>query len=125
MKFSIAMGVPEMEKYWSDLCTRAEQRKLGKDKYLFHKLVKTLNFISNDPKHPGLKTHQIKVLTNRYGIKVWRSYLESNTPSAGRLFWVYGPEKKQITIIGIEPHPEDKKSSGYKSVKLSDLKRPG
>lgn len=123
MKYSIVMGVPEMEKYWSDLCARAELKQLGKDKNLFKKLVKTLNFISNNPRHPGLKTHEIKKLTERYGIKVWQSYLESKTPSAGRLLWVYGPEKKQITIIGIEPHPEDKKSGGYKSVKLSDMNK--
>lgn len=29
--------------------------------------------------------------------------------------------KMEITIIGIEPHPEDKKNGGYKKVKLSDL----
>jgi hypothetical protein len=112
-----------MENYWNDLCERAELNKLGKDKILFKKLVKTLNFLSSDPVHPGLKTHEIKVLTQRYGIKVWQSYLESKTPSAGRLFWVYGPEKMQITIIGIEPHPEDRKRDGYKTIKLSDLRK--
>ncbi len=52
---------------------------------------------------------------------MWQSYLENNTPSAGRLFWVYGPEKKDITIIGIEPHPDDKKS-GYEKIKLSSVR---
>ncbi len=28
-------------------------------------------------------------------------------------------EKSDITIIGLEPHPEDKKSAGYEKVKLS------
>jgi len=50
-----------------------------------------------------------------------QSYLESRTPAAGRIFWTYGPDKHQITIIGIEPHPEDKKKSGYQKVKLSEL----
>lgn len=37
-----------------------------------------------------------------------------------RMFWVYGPEKDEITIIGLEPHPEDKKKA-YDRIKLSEL----
>lgn len=121
MKFEILMGIPEMEQYWNDLCNRAENNTLGDDKKHFTKLVKALNFLSKNPKHNSLSTHEIKPLTLRYGRKVWQSYLENRTPSAGRLFWTYGPEKKQITIIGIEPHPEDKKKSGYQKIKLSNL----
>ena len=29
------------------------------------------------------------------------------------MFWVYGPDKKDITIIGLEPHPEDAKNGAY------------
>ncbi|NOX65818.1 MAG: hypothetical protein GXO85_08465 [Chlorobi bacterium] len=121
MKFKIVMGIPDMIKYWERLCKKADSNKLGNDLKLFKKLVKTLSILSNNPKHPGLKSHEIKPLTKRYGIKVWQSYLESKTPSAGRIFWVYGPEEKQITIIGIEPHPEEKKRGGYDKIKLSDL----
>lgn len=35
-----------------------------------------------------------------------------------RVFWVYGPNKNEITIIGIEPHPNDK-SNSYKKITLS------
>jgi len=41
-------------------------------------------------------------------------------PRAGRIFWVYAPNKMDITVVGIEPHPEDKKKGGYKKIKLSD-----
>ena len=34
MKFEIRMGIPEMKKYWDDLCKRAETNKLGNDKKL-------------------------------------------------------------------------------------------
>jgi len=115
------MGVPEMEKFWKEICQRADNNSLGNDKILFKKLIKTLDYLRNNPHHPGLNTHEIKPLTKRYGRKVWQSYLESSTPSAGRIFWVYGPEKSLITIIGIEPHPENKKKSGYDKVKLSGL----
>ena len=51
-------------------------------------------------------------------MKVWESYLENDTPGAGRLFWVYGPDKGDITVIGLEPHPNDK-SNAYRKITLS------
>ena len=48
-------------------------------------------------------------------------YMENKTSGAMRMYWVYGPEQKDITIIGLEPHPEDKKSGAYDRISLSDL----
>lgn len=121
MKFEILMGIPEIKAYWEDLCERADTDKLGSDKNIFKKLVKVIKLLSDNPSHNSLATHEIKPLSERYGIKVWQSYLESKTPAAGRIFWVYGPGKNQITIIGIEPHPEDQKRDGYSRIRLSDL----
>ena len=53
-------------------------------------------------------------------MKVFESYLENNTPAAGRVFWVYGPGRGDITIIGLEPHPNDKVKS-YDKVTLSAM----
>ena len=72
-----------------------------------------------DPTYPGLETHDIEPLTKRYGQKVWQSYIENHTPGAGRIYWVYGPDKGEITIIGVEPHPNDSKSNAYKKITLS------
>lgn len=44
--------------------------------------------------------------------------MENHKPAAGRIFWVYGPDKNDITIIGIEPHPNDKKDA-YQKITLS------
>ena len=74
--------------------------------------------LGKDPKYPGLNSHEIVSLTARYGMKVFESYVENNTPGAGRLFWVYGPGKNEITVIGLEPHPNDK-SNAYKKIVLS------
>ena len=49
------------------------------------------------------------IASRRYGMKVWQSYLENKTSGAMRMYWVYGPDQKDITIIGLEPHSEDKK----------------
>lgn len=109
-----------MEALWADLSEKAKSGTLGKDdEKLYKKMGKAMAFLANDPKHPGLHSHEIDALSRRYGIKVWQSYLENKTSGAGRLYWIYGPEKKDITIIGLEPHPEDKKNRGYDTVKLS------
>jgi hypothetical protein len=119
------MGVPEMEALWTDLCEKAVAGNLGADeKQLHRKLGKAMALLAADPRHPGLNSHEIVPLSLRYGEKVWQSYLENRTPGAARLYWVYGPGKNEITVIGLEPHPEDKKSSGYAKVKLSATGKP-
>ncbi len=121
MSFAIRMGVPEMEALWNALHKAALSDTLkGPDKALYKKLCKAIRLLANDPRHPGLNSHEIEPLSKRYGIKVWQSYLENHTPAAGRLFWVYGSGKNEITIIGLEPHPEDRKG-GYEKVRLSSL----
>ena len=93
--FNIRMGIPEMEALW--------------------------NKLSVNPMYPGLHTHDIDPLTKRYGMKVWQSYLENKTSKARRMYWVYGPNQNDITIIGLEPHPEDAKNGAYDKINLSDL----
>ena len=120
--FAIRLGVPEMEALWDGFVGKAREGALGKnDEKLYKKLGKAMALLANDPKHPGLHSHEIEALSRRYGIKVWQSYLENKTSGAGRLYWVYGPEAGEITVIGIEPHPEDKKNGGYEKVRLSAM----
>ena len=122
MIFSIRMGLPEMDKFWTDLCSREESGKLDKSELkVFKRLLKALHLLSMNPRHPGLASHEIDSLSRIAGFKVWQSYVENNTPAAGRIFWAYAPRKCEITILGFEPHPEDKKKSGYLKVKLSKL----
>jgi len=120
--YEIRLGIPEIEALWLELSTKFEQGHLSKDEtVLYKKWGKAMALIAANPRHPGLKSHEIEPLSHRYGIKVWQSYLENNTPGAGRLYWVYGPDRQSITIIGLEPHPEDKKKSGYTKIRLSAL----
>ena len=116
------MGVPEMEALWSRLISRTASGKLGvEDGKLYKKWGKAMNLLSVNPRHPGLQSHEIDPLTKRYGVKVFQSYLENQTPKAGRMYWSYGPGKGEITVIGLEPHPEDAKKAGYAKVQLSAL----
>ena len=36
--------------------------------------------------------------------KVFEAYAQNQTPDAYRVFWCYGPEKRQITLVAIAPH---------------------
>ena len=117
--FLIRMGVPEMAAFWENLCQAIKSGKSKADeRRLYKKLGKAMQLLSDNPRHPGLESHEITSLSNRFGIKVWESYLENNTPGAGRIFWVYGPDRGEITIVGIEPHPNDK-NSAYDRITLS------
>ena len=122
MSFKIRLGVPDVIDIWSDFCERRKKQTLSKGEIIFHnKLGKVFNLLANNPKHHSLSSHEIKPLTKRYGLKVWESYIENNVPAAGRIFWVYGPNKSEITVIAIEPHPEDKKRGTYDRINLSAL----
>lgn len=120
MAFNIRMGVPEMEEFWGDLSSRKLAGKLDKDEEkFFKKLVKVLGYLQENPRHNSLSSHEIDDLSRKHGLKIFESYLENRTPAAGRIFWAYGPEKGDITILAIEPHPEDKKRGAYERIKLS------
>lgn len=79
----------------------------SKEEGLFKQVHKTIERLPATPKHPGLQTHEYKSLENPYrkGEKVFEAYVQHRTPAAFRVFWCYGPEKDEITIIAITPHP--------------------
>jgi hypothetical protein len=120
-KFTVVAGAPEMQAEWNRLATGLETGELSAvERRMAKKLARAVKHLQENPFHPGLQSHEITALSSRYGQKVFESYLENNTPSAGRIFWVYGPRRNYITLIGLEPHPQDSKR-GYARVLLSAL----
>lgn len=81
--------------------------RLGDQKALVKQIKKSLGFLQTNPRHPSLNTHAFESIPHPYDPKqkVFEAYAQNNTPSVYRIFWCYGPEKKQITIIAITPHP--------------------
>ena len=119
--YAIRLGIPEMAAYWTELMRRNQSGSASKgEQEAYKKLGKAMKLLSGNPRHAGLNSHEIDQLSKRYGMKVWESYLENNKPRAGRLFWVYGPNQGEITVIGVEPHPDDK-SNAYKKITLSEM----
>lgn len=66
---------------------------------------KTLGYLESNPRHPSLNTHKYESLSKEFGLEVFEAYAENKTPQAYRIFWHYGPGKKEITVIAITPHP--------------------
>lgn len=75
----------------------------------FHKnlkaVVNALSYLENNPKHPGLNTHKFDGFNQRYDCPVFEVYAQNQTPGAYRIFWCYGPQKNEITILDIVTHP--------------------
>src|SRR3989338_8447889 len=66
---------------------------------------KTLAYLQTNPRHPSLNTHKYTAIEGPNGEEIFEAYAENNTPAAYRIFWYYGPSKKQITVVAITPHP--------------------
>jgi hypothetical protein len=86
----------------------ADLNALGEDANLlkrFKAVRKALGYLETNPRHPGLNTHKYSALIGHNGEEIFEAYAENKTPAAYRIFWFYGPEKKEITIVAITPHP--------------------
>jgi hypothetical protein len=68
-------------------------------------LRKTLGLLETNLRHPSLNTHEFISLKGPNGEKLFEAYVQQRTPAAYRIFWYYGPGKKQITIVAITLHP--------------------
>jgi hypothetical protein len=86
----------------------ADLHSLERDNNLLKRLKavrKALGYLETNPRHPGLKTHKFTSLMGPNAEELFEAYAENKTPAAYRIFWFYGPAKKEITIVAITPHP--------------------
>lgn len=86
---------------------KSRKAKATKAEGLFKQVEKCIRLLLENPKHPGLQTHEFSSIEHPYekGAKVFEAYIQNRTPGAYRLFWCYGPDKGEITIIAITAHP--------------------
>lgn len=84
-----------------------KKRKSSKQEGLFKQVAKAVQLLADNPRHSSLNTHEYESLDHPFDPngKVFEAYAQSRTPGAYRIFWCYGPEKGDITIIAITPHP--------------------
>jgi hypothetical protein len=74
------------------------------------KVRRALALLEQNPRYPGLNSHQYESFPVDKDVKVWDSYVENRTPSPWRIFWRYGPDEAEIplsviTVLAIGPHP--------------------
>jgi hypothetical protein len=77
------------------------------------KVRRALALLEQDPRYPGLNSHQYESFPVDKDVKVRDSYVENRTPSVWRIFWRYGPDEPGpgaklpvITVLAIAPHPD-------------------
>ncbi|MEM7593469.1 MAG: hypothetical protein AAF383_18480 [Cyanobacteria bacterium P01_A01_bin.83] len=69
------------------------------------KVLKTLGLMEVNLRHPSLNTHKYESIQGPNGEEVFEAYVENKTPAAFRVFWFYGPNRDELTITAITPHP--------------------
>jgi hypothetical protein len=86
---------------------KTQRKKSSRDEGLFKQVRKCIQQLQVNPRHPSLQTHEFESMPNPYNSdqKVFVAYSQQNTPAAYRVFWCYGPQKEELTIIAITPHP--------------------
>lgn len=82
-----------------------ELEKAKDKKFAYKAILKILGFMETNLRHPSLNTHEYNDMLGPNGEKVFESYAQNKTPGAYRIFWHYGPSKKQLTILEVSPHP--------------------
>ena len=81
--------------------------KASKQEGLFKHVAKAIALLQANPRHPGLNTHKYSSLQHPYQAdgEVFEACAQNRTPGAYRIFWCYGPDQGEITILAITPHP--------------------
>lgn len=82
----------EAQRVIRDLATKAQCADKLK------KVRKALRLLQEmGPTYPGLNSHRYSSVKGPNGEEVWESYVENRTPSAWRIWWIYGPPEDTIT----------------------------
>ncbi len=71
----------------------------------YKKVLKTLGLMQVNLRHPSLNTHKYDSISGPNDEEVFEAYVENKTSAAFRVFWYYGPNRDELTILAITPHP--------------------
>lgn len=71
----------------------------------YEAVKRTIHLLAENPRHKSLETHEFTSLKGPQKEKIFEAYAEQSTPAAYRVFWYYGPDANQITIVAITSHP--------------------
>jgi len=70
-------------------------------------VAKTVSQLAANPRHSSLHAREYHSLEHPVdpNAKVFEVYTQNKTSGAYRIFWCYGPEQTDITVVAITPHP--------------------
>lgn len=66
---------------------------------------KALGYLETNPRYPEFNTHKYNAIRGLNGEEIFEAYAENKKPAAYRIFWQYGPNKRDITIVAITAYP--------------------
>jgi len=70
MPFKIRLGIPEVVTFWNDMNQKFDRGQLNAmDEKFFKKFIKALRFLSDNPRHNSLNSHEIPPLTENTALK--------------------------------------------------------
>ncbi|MPZ79336.1 MAG: hypothetical protein GEV28_02655 [Actinophytocola sp.] len=102
------MSAPPFELLFSDEANKVLDDLEAKNQYApkLRKVNKALDLLEQaGPSYPGLRSHAYHSVPGPDGATLWESYVENKTPSAWRIWWIYGPDDGQLSVVTIGPHP--------------------
>ena len=79
---------------------RTKAKKSSQEEGRLEQLTKCVRLLLDDPRHPGLQTHEYHSLPHPYrkSEKVFEAYIQHRTSAAYRLFWWPAP-KNLIQLV--------------------------
>lgn len=99
---------PKAPKFELVITAKVEKamRSVKSDKRRSRRIATTLAHLADEgPEYPSLQSHRFDALDKEIGETVWESWVESAVQDAWRVWWYFGPEKGQITVFLLGPHP--------------------
>ena len=111
-----------MEAFWNDLSTRKQAGRLTKDEEkFFKKWVKALGYLSQNPKHNSLGSHEIDDLTRKYGIKVFQSFSEIKRQRLAECFGLMARREATLQCLELSRILRTKSVARTERIKLSSV----
>ena len=65
-------------------------------------LQKQILFLEQNPRHPSLRTHEVKNAIGNYGGKIFEGYVNKQY----RFTWEYGKQRSEIILRNVDNHDE-------------------
>lgn len=69
---------------------------------VYFQLQKQILLLEQNPRHPSLRTHEVKNAIGNYGGKIFEGYVNKQY----RFTWEYGKQRSEIILRNVDNHDE-------------------